>query len=92
MRQVLYSASPFLDFVLNALQQSFLLTFKLSFNLVLNTIKTKIMWFGKKNASLPTGVISTSEGLELEVVTSEVLGSMNRRYTVLLSAHIKDAG
>jgi hypothetical protein len=28
------------------------------------------MWFGKKNAPLPTGVITTSEGLELEVVTS----------------------
>ena len=28
------------------------------------------MWFGKKNAPLPTGVIATSEGLELEVVTS----------------------
>ena len=28
------------------------------------------MWFGKKNTSLPTGVITTSEGLELEVVTS----------------------
>ena len=27
------------------------------------------MWFGKKNARLPTGVI-TSDGLELEVVTS----------------------
>ena len=28
------------------------------------------MWFGKKNAPLPTGVITTSEDLELEVVTS----------------------
>jgi hypothetical protein len=28
------------------------------------------MWFGKKNTPLPTGVITTSEGLELEVVTS----------------------
>jgi hypothetical protein len=28
------------------------------------------MWFGKKNAPLATGVITTSEGLELEVVTS----------------------
>ena len=33
------------------------------------------MWFGKKNAPLPAGVITTSEGLELEVVTSyEYLG------------------
>ena len=39
-------------------------------NLVLNTSKTKVMWFGKKNAPIPTGVITTSEGLELEVVTS----------------------
>ena len=28
------------------------------------------MWFGKKNVPLPTGVITTSEGLELQVVTS----------------------
>jgi hypothetical protein len=28
------------------------------------------MWFGKKNAPFLTGVITTSEGLELEVVTS----------------------
>ena len=28
------------------------------------------MWFGKKNAPLPTVVITTSEGLELEVFTS----------------------
>ena len=28
------------------------------------------MWFGKKNAPIPTGVITTSDDLELEVVTS----------------------
>jgi hypothetical protein len=28
------------------------------------------MWFGKNNSPLPTGVIPTSKGLELEVVTS----------------------
>jgi hypothetical protein len=28
------------------------------------------MWFGKKNAPLPTGVINTSDGLEPGVVTS----------------------
>ena len=64
---VLYSASPSLDFVLNALQQS-VLSVQQAFsahNLVLNTSKTKVMWFGKKNAPLPTGVITTSEGLEL---------------------------
>ena len=56
-------------------------------NLVLNTSKTKVMCFGKKNAPLSTGVIITSEGLELEVVTSyKYLGSMARWYTVLLSA------
>ena len=38
--------------------------------LVLNTSKTKVMWFGKKFAPLPTGVITFSEGLELELVTS----------------------
>ena len=36
-----------------------------TFNLVLNTYKTKVMWFGKKNAPLPTGVITTYEGIEL---------------------------
>ena len=69
---VLYSAGPSLDFVLNALQQNFLSVQQAfsNINLVLNTSKTKVMWFGKKNAPLPTGVITTSEGLELEVVTS----------------------
>ena len=69
---MIYSAGPTLEFVLNALQRSFL-SVKQAFsalNLVLNTSKTKVMWFGKKNAPLPTGVITTSEGLELEVVTS----------------------
>ena len=68
---VLYSAGPSPDCVLNALQQSFLSVQQAfsALNLVLNTSKTKVMWFGKKNAPLPTGVITTSEGLELEVVT-----------------------
>ena len=70
-------------------QGSSLLAFS-TFNLVLNTSKTKVMWFGKKNAPLPTGVITTSEGLELEVVTSYKY--LARRYTVLLSPHIKSAG
>ena len=58
--------------MLNALQQSFFSVQKAfsTLNLVLNTSKTKFMWFGKKNDSLPTGVTTTSEGLELEVVTS----------------------
>ena len=68
---VLYSAGPSKDFVLNAPQQSFLSVQQAfsTLNLVLNTSKTKVMWF-EKNAPLPTGVITTSEGLELEVVTS----------------------
>ena len=51
--------------------KAFLVSNKLStLKLVLNTSKTKVMWFCKKNAPLPTGVITTSEGLKLEVVTS----------------------
>ena len=63
---------PLPDVVLNALQQSFLSVQQAfsTLNLVLNTSKTQVMWIGKKNAPLPTGVITTSEGLELEVVTS----------------------
>ena len=69
---VLYSAVPSLDFVINSLQHSFLSVQQaLSvLNLVLNTSKTKVMWFGKYNAPLPRSVITTSEGLEFEVVTS----------------------
>ena len=79
--------------MLNALQQSFLRVQQAfsTLNLVLNTSKTKVMWFGKKNAPLPTGVITISEGLELEVVTSYKYLGMARRYTALLSAHIKAA-
>jgi hypothetical protein len=53
--------------VLNALQQTFLNVQQAlsALNLALNTSKTKIMWFGKKNAPLPTGVITTSKDLEL---------------------------
>jgi hypothetical protein len=48
-----YSAGPSPNIVLNALQQSFLSVQKAfsALNLVLNTSKTKVMWFGKKNAS-----------------------------------------
>ena len=61
------SAGPFPDFVLNALDQIFLNVQQAFYalNLVLNTSKTKVIWFCKKN-----GVITTSEGLKLEVVTS----------------------
>ena len=50
---VLYSAGYSLDFLLNALQQSFFSVQQAfsALNLVLNTSKTKVMWFGKKNAS-----------------------------------------
>ena len=89
---VLYLAGPSPDFVLNTLQQSFL-SVQQAFsacNLVLNTTKTKVMWFGKKHAPLPTGVITTSEGLELEVVTTYKYLRVWLDGTVLLSAHIKD--
>jgi hypothetical protein len=67
---ILYSTGPSTEFVLNALQQSFLSVQQAfsALNLVLNTSKTKVMWLGKKNASHPTGVITTSEGLEVEVI------------------------
>ena len=60
------------DYYLNSLQQSFLSVQQAfsALNFVLNTSKTNVMWFGKKKAPLPTGVITTSKGLELEVVTS----------------------
>ena len=69
---VFYSDVPSPDFELNALQQRFLSVQQAfsTLNLVLNTSKTKVMWFGKKNSLLPTGVITTYDGLELEVVTS----------------------
>ena len=69
---VLYSAGPSWDFVLNALHQSFICVQQAfsTLNPVLNTPETKVMLFGKKNAPPPTGVITFSEGLELEVVTS----------------------
>ena len=85
----LYSHSP--DFVLNALLQSFLSVQQAfsALNLVLNTSKTKVMWFGKKNAPLTTGVIATSEGLELEVVSSyKYLGVWLEYGTLSFSQHI----
>ena len=58
--------------VLNALQQNSLSVQQAfsALNLVLNTSKTKVTWFGNKSAALPTAVITTSEGLEFEMVTS----------------------
>jgi hypothetical protein len=46
------------------------------------------MWFGKKNAPLPTGVITTSEGLELEVVTSYKYFGVWLDGTLSFSQHI----
>ena len=91
---VWYSAVPSLDFVLNALQQSFLSVQHAfsALNLVLNTAKTKVMWFGKKNAPLPTGMNTTSEGLELEVVTSYKYLGVWLDVILGFSAHIKAAG
>jgi hypothetical protein len=68
---VLYSAGPSPDLGLNALQQSFLSVQQAfsALHLVLNTSKSKVMWF-RKNAPLPTSVITTFESLKLEVVTS----------------------
>ena len=54
--------------------------------------KTKVMWFGKKNAPLPTGVITASEGLELEVVTSYKYLGVWLDGTLSSSQHIKAAG
>ena len=46
------------------------------------------MWSGKKNAPLPTGVITTSEGLELEVVTSYKYLGVWLEGTLSFSQHI----
>ena len=79
---VLYSAGPFPDVVLHALQQSFLSVQQAfsTLNLVLNNSKAKVMI---------TGVIATSQGLELEVVNSYKLLGVWLDGT--LSAHIKAA-
>ena len=77
---VLYSAGPSPDFVLNSLQESFLSVQQAfsTLNLVLNTSKTC--------------VITTSGFIAWGSHLIQVLGSMARQYTVLLSAHIKAAG
>jgi hypothetical protein len=76
--------------VLNALQQSFHSVQQAlsTLSLVLNTFKTKVMWFGKKNAPPPTCVITTSEGLELEVVTSYKYLGVWLDCTLSFSQHI----
>ena len=48
------------------------------------------MWFGKKNATLPTGVMTTSEGLELEVVTSYKYFGVWLDGTLSFSQHISN--
>ena len=83
MTQFYTQLAPPRVFVLNALQQSFLSVQQAfsALNLVLNTSKTKVMWFGKKNASLPTGVITTSEGLVMfisnTIFSNVVANTMN---------------
>ena len=69
--------------MLNALQQSFLSVQQAfsALNLVLNTSKTKVMWFGKKNAPLPTGVIAKSALERLDVLYhSAILFATNAPY------------
>jgi hypothetical protein len=46
------------------------------------------MWFGKKNAPLTTGVITTSKGLDLEVVTSYKYLGVGLDGTMSFSQHI----
>ena len=46
------------------------------------------MWFGERNAPLSTGVITTSEGLELEVVTSYKYLGVWLDSTLSFSQHI----
>jgi hypothetical protein len=52
--------------------KAFLVSNKLfsALDICFGDVQNKVMWFGKKNASLPTGVITTPEGLEFKVVTS----------------------
>ena len=80
--------------MLNALQQSFLSVQQAfsALDLVLKTSKTKVMWFGKKNAPLLTGVITTSEGLKLEVVTSYKYLGVWLDGALSFFQHIKAAG
>jgi hypothetical protein len=84
----LQSSTYSLDFVLNTLQS--FLSVQQAFsvlNLVQNISKTKVMWFVKKNVPLSTGVITIwgfrASGSHL----IQVLGSMARWYTVLLSKY-----
>ena len=48
------------------------------------------MWFGKKNAPLPTGMITTSEDLEIEVVTSYKYLGVWIDVTLSFSQHISN--
>ena len=79
---VLYSAGPSPDFLLNALQQRFLSVQQAfsALNLVMNTSKT--------NTPLPTGVKTTSEGLEVKVVTSYKYVGIWLNGTLSFSQHI----
>ena len=46
------------------------------------------MWFGKENEPLPTGMVITLEGLELEVVTSHKYLGVWLDGTLSFSQHI----
>ena len=76
--------------MLNALQKSFVRDQQAfaALNPVPNTSQTKVMWFGKKNAPLPTGVITTSEGLEIKVITSYMYLGVWLDGTASFSQHI----
>jgi hypothetical protein len=76
--------------VLNAPQQSFLRVQQALATLYLcfGDVQNKVVGFGKKNAPLPTGVITTSEGLELEVVTSYKYLGVWLDSTLSFSQHI----
>jgi hypothetical protein len=78
--------------MLISLQQSFLNVQQAfsALNLALNTSETNVMWFGKKNAPIPTGLITTSEGLELEVVTSYKYFGVWQVGTLSFSQHISE--
>ena len=70
---VLYTAGPSPDMVLTSLQNSFNTVQQAfsSLNLLLNTKKTKVMWFGRKGSATPPigHNITSLEGTTLEQVT-----------------------
>jgi len=45
--------------------------------LSMNSSKTKVMWFGRKRAA-QEGTILTADGQKLDLVSSEISGSLDR--------------